>query len=113
MYIVQNYNIKNVYLTGIKETPAIAEKVDNINVNIHLISNDYPEILSNDEVLDIFVQYIHKYRNHYRKFDIPVGTKYLEYSDYIHQKLKWAFPDINWKIRICSKFYLCTGEYTV
>jgi hypothetical protein len=85
---------------------------DDITVNIKLISNEYPRVLSMDEVLDVFVQYIHKYRKSYRKFDIPVGTKYLEYSDYIHEKLKWAFPNINWRIKVCTNFYICTGEYT-
>jgi hypothetical protein len=89
----------------------IINPTDEINVNIKLISNDYPRIVSKDEVLDVFVQYIHKYRKSYRKFDIPVGTKYLEYSDYIHQKLKYAFPDISWRIKTCTNFYMVHGEY--
>jgi hypothetical protein len=84
---------------------------EEINVNIKLISNNYPRIVSKDEVLDVFVQYIHKYRKLYRKFDIPVGTKYLEYSDYIHQKLKYAFPDISWRIKTCTNFYIAHGEF--
>ncbi len=64
--------------------------------NTMLISNRHPKHLSKEEVLEVFVQYIYKYRSSYKSFDIPIGKKYTEYSEYIQKELHRAFPEIQW-----------------
>ncbi len=82
-----------------------------INANYKYISNEYPKFLTKDEVLDVFVQYIHKYSLYYNVFDIPVGTKYVDYSRYIWDRLKYAFPNISWKLLYKNEnVFMCRGE---
>ena len=91
---VQDY----LAIREISRTEEMKEAPQTINANTTLILNKHQHFLSKEEVLDVFVQYIHKYRNSYRSYDIPVGIKYLDYSDYIYKELHRVFPDIRWKL---------------
>jgi len=76
-----------------------------------LISNKAPNVLSKEEVLEVFVQYVKKYRNGNTVFDIPVGTKYMAYSQYILAEITQIFPNIRWRLLyINENIYMCRGE---
>jgi hypothetical protein len=105
---VQDYLATQI-LNRMEEEPD--EIPQTINANTMLISNQHPRHLSKEEVLDVFVQYIHKYRDSHRNFDIPVGTKYMEYSDYIQSELRRVFPEIRWRvIHKTEKAFIVRGE---
>lgn len=87
------------------------KKATEIQADVSRISNAFPQMLPKEEVLDVFVQYIHKYRSYCTKFDIPVGTKYEAHHSYILERLQYAFPDIQWSLsyRTTDKI-VCHGE---
>jgi len=83
-----------------------------IDVDCKVLMNNHPKHLTVQEVLELFVNYIYKYRNTYRVFDIPIGSKYYHYRGYIYSALNEKFPELKWKcIRQTNSVYICRGEY--
>lgn len=78
--------------------------------NCMRIAEITPTFLSEDEVLDVFINYIRKYKNVYDIYDIPMGIKYKSYTPSIYSRLQQLFPDIEWKITSTSlTTIICRG----
>jgi len=75
------------------------------------ISNEYPKMLSKNGVIDTFVEYVQKYRGTNAIFDIPVGTKYAAFIEYVLAGLARKLPDISWRLLYKTEnSYMCRGE---
>jgi len=98
--------------TEVSENRIEYEEIPKTNPTIcSKISNEYPYMLSKNEVLEAFVEYVQKYRGTSTIFDIPVGTKYAAFIEYVLAGLARKFPDISWRLlHKTEKSYMCRGE---
>lgn len=81
-------------------------------LNITYLSSNNLKNLSKDDILKIIIEYIQKYKEFLRIFEIPVCTEYFKYYRYIYKKLKSIFPRIHWKVVYkIDNLYLCRGQY--
>lgn len=70
----------------------------NSRINCSRISNRSPETLSAAEVLEVCLLYLKKYLATSPVADIPIGTRYESYMDYIYTRLRGHFPEVTFRV---------------